>query len=133
MPIRPENRGRYPADWPEISAAIKWGRAEGRCECRGLCGRPSGHLASDSRCRNWHGWPIWDNPGRLVVLTTAHLNHTPEDCRPENLRALCQGCHLHYDLDHHRETRQRVHTAALEALMYPLFHLNHPTNTENRP
>ena len=24
------------------------------------------------------------------MLTTAHLNHTPEDCAPDNLRAMCQ-------------------------------------------
>jgi len=31
------------------------------------------------------------------VLTVAHLNHYPPDCRPENLLALCQTCHLRYD------------------------------------
>lgn len=40
-----------------------------------------------------------------MVLTTAHLNHRPEDCAPENLRGMCQGCHLWYDRDHHAETR----------------------------
>jgi hypothetical protein len=47
--------------------------------------------------------------GRLrqiyVVLTIAHLNHTPGDDRPENLKALCQWCHLNYDKLHHKETR----------------------------
>lgn len=38
MPIRPENRERYPADWKAISAAIK-ARAGNRCECEGECGR----------------------------------------------------------------------------------------------
>lgn len=41
-----------------------------------------------------------------VVLTIAHLNHTPEDCRPENLRALCQRCHNRYDAKHRAETRK---------------------------
>ena len=36
-----------------------------------------------------------------VVLTIAHLNHTPEDNRDENLRAMCQRCHLKYDAAHH--------------------------------
>ncbi len=40
-----------------------------------------------------------------VVLTIAHLNHKPGDDRPENLRAFCQWCHLHYDRHHHRDTR----------------------------
>jgi len=28
-----------------------------------------------------------------IVLTVAHLNHDPLDCREENLRTLCQACH----------------------------------------
>jgi 5-methylcytosine-specific restriction endonuclease McrA len=39
------------------------------------------------------------------VLTIAHLDHTPENNEPENLRAMCQGCHLHYDREHHAQTR----------------------------
>ena len=41
------------------------------------------------------------------VLTVAHLNHTPGDDRDENLKALCQWCHLHYDAEHHKESRCR--------------------------
>ena len=33
----------------------------------------------------------------LIVLTVAHLNHEPEDCREENLAALCQRCHNRHD------------------------------------
>ena len=100
MPIRPENKKRYPVDWDVISRRIKFVRAEGRCECEGECGRET-HIG---RCPNRHGLPAYGT-GSLVVLTTAHLNHTPEDCRDENLKAMCQGCHLHYDRDHHAATR----------------------------
>jgi hypothetical protein len=52
------------------------------------------------------------------VLTVAHLDHTPENVHPANLRAMCQGCHLRYDRDHHAETRSatrtRIRTAAGE-------------------
>ena len=78
----------------------------GRCECRGECGRGTHHGPTSelSRCPNRHGQR--DYTGRsTVVLTTAHLNHRPEDCAPENLRGMCQGCHLWYDRDHHAETR----------------------------
>jgi hypothetical protein len=55
-----------------------------------------------------------------VVLTVAHLNHTPEDCRDENLAALCQRCHLGYDMRTHvrnaRETRERRRAAAQPSL-----------------
>lgn len=40
-----------------------------------------------------------------VVLTIAHLNHTPGDDRDDNLKALCQWCHLNYDKLHHKQTR----------------------------
>ena len=63
-----------------------------RCE---FCGREN-HSIVD----NGHGKMI------KVVLTIAHLNHTPEDCRPENLRALCQRCHNRYDAKHRAETRK---------------------------
>lgn len=119
MPILPENRGRYPADWKAISEAIKE-RAGWRCECTGECGRPYLHLDVDERCRNRHGQPAYGT-GSKVVLTTAHLNHTPEDCDPGNLKAMCQGCHLHYDRDHHAETAAATRRAQLEAAMEPLF------------
>jgi hypothetical protein len=40
-----------------------------------------------------------------IVLTIAHLNHTPGDDRDENLMVLCSWCHLNYDKLHHAETR----------------------------
>jgi hypothetical protein len=40
-----------------------------------------------------------------TVLTIAHLNHVAGDDRDENLKALCQWCHLNYDKLHHKETR----------------------------
>lgn len=97
-PIRPEQRLRYPPNWTEISLWVKR-RAGWRCECLGQCGR--GH---DSRCTAVHGGPSVVS-GKPVVLTTAHLDHTPENCRPANLRAMCQACHLAYDRGHHAETR----------------------------
>ncbi len=98
-PIRPENRNRYPTNWQQIShdrkAAAGW-----RCECLGECGRGT----HDGRCPNVHGQPAYGT-GSKVVLTTAHLDHTPENCGDDNLRAMCQGCHLHYDRGHHAQTR----------------------------
>jgi hypothetical protein len=102
MPIRPENRDRYPADWKKISQRIRFERAEGRCECTGECGRDT----HNGRCSNIHGQFAYGT-GSKVVLTVAHLDH--------NLRAMCQGCHLHYDREHHRETAARTRRAAVEA------------------
>lgn len=103
MPIRPENRHRYPKDWPQISRDIRFIRAGGQCECEGECGRGT----HSGRCPNRHHGRAYGT-GSRVILTVAHLNHTPEDCRPENLRAMCQACHLHYDKDHHAETAAKT-------------------------
>lgn len=102
MPIRPENKDRYPEDWDAISAAIRQ-RAGNRCECEGECGRGT----HDGRCPNRQGQPAYGT-GSTVVLTTAHLDHTPENCDDDNLKSMCQGCHLHYDRKHHAETRRRT-------------------------
>lgn len=111
MPIRLENRDRYPENWPEISAWVRFERAQSRCECEGECGRGT----HGGRCPNRHGQPAYGTRS-TVVLTTAHLDHTQENCDPDNLKALCQGCHLHYDRDHHRETRAQTKAAALAAV-----------------
>lgn len=101
-PIRPENRGRYPDEWPAISAHIRHIRAEDRCECDGRCGHDH-----NGRCtaRNYQPHPV---TGSKVILTVAHLNHTPEDCDDENLMAMCQRCHLAYD--RHIHTANARHT-----------------------
>lgn len=52
--------------------------------------------------------------GAVVVLTVAHLNHTPEDCRDENLAALCQKCHNSYDAPTRR--RGRLERAGVQEL-----------------
>ena len=103
-PIRPENRGRYPVEWPTISLRIRKERAQDRCECDGRCGRPAHHLDLDGRCMNRNGTRAVGT-GSIVVLTVAHLDHTPENCADDNLAAMCQGCHLHYDREHHAQTR----------------------------
>lgn len=101
MPIKPENRARYPKDWKAISLAARE-RANNRCE---FCDVGNGEFV--------------ERPGeRLVriVLTVAHLDHRPENCDAANLRALCQRCHLRYDHEHHmanaRATRRNRKAAA---------------------
>lgn len=103
MPIRPENRGRYPKDWKAISARIRFERADGRCECTGHCGTDH-----SGRCEARHGerHPV---TGAYVVLTTMHLDHEPENCADENLLAGCQRCHNRYDGAKRRAgTRERA-------------------------
>lgn len=112
-PIRPENRARYPRDWKQIRAQILL-RAGNRCECLGECGL---HRTNPGprRCEERHDQPAeWANGN--VVLTIAHLNHTPEDNRPENLKAMCQRCHLRYDGPHHAQSRRDNHDRAVGQL-----------------
>jgi hypothetical protein len=101
MPIRPENRQRYPANWhTEVRPSIL-ARA-GQC-CEGIPAYP------DCRAANHQPHPV---TGARVVLTVAHLNHQPEDNRASNLRALCQRCHNTYDAAHRRVTRQQTRRQA---------------------
>ena len=94
MPIKPENRGRYPKDWKAISHRIRFERAGGVCEFE----------QDGVRCEAVHGknHPL---TGSKVVLTTAHLDHTPENCGDDNLKAGCQLHHNRYDREHRAETR----------------------------
>lgn len=89
------------------------------------------------RCsaRNGHQHPITNS---LVVLTVAHLDHTPENCTEDNLLAMCQRCHLTYDAAHHAQTRRNTKRAELEAIgqltlweeMWPPATMSSPTSTE---
>lgn len=102
---------RYPPNWSVISEYIRFFRASGRCE-----GSPT-----YPNCRAEH-LQLHPVTGSRVILTTAHLGidwpdgtpgdkHNKWDCRPQNLRAWCQRCHLNYDLADHvahaTQTRRR--------------------------
>jgi hypothetical protein len=89
MPIRPENKSRYPKDWPAISKRIRFERALNRCE---VCG-----------AENYQPHPV---TGSKVILTTAHLDHMPENCDDDNLKAMCQRCHLSYDAAERKRRRE---------------------------
>ena len=98
MPILPENRKRYPTYWKALSRVIRFARAGRRCEwpdCDAVDGAP--HPATGAR----------------VILTVAHLDHQPENCRLTNLLALCQRCHNRYDAAHRGRTRQQRRVAGL--------------------
>lgn len=125
----PFQRERYPENWfTEIRPAIM----ERAGERRG----PSGAIIQEARCE-WCGvrnhsqvWREHKQGYTVIVLTIAHLGialpdgsagdkHNKMDCRPENLAALCQACHLREDLDDHirhaAETRARKKRAQARA------------------
>jgi hypothetical protein len=136
MPIKPENRSRYPANWNEIRAAIL-ARAGDCCEqCKVPNGkriaRGDGPFAGTFQTDDAEVYDAetGESIARVrmseyqvknmvtIVLTIAHLDHQPENCDPSNLRALCQMHHLRHDAAHHAETaratrRERLAVADL--------------------
>ena len=142
MPIRASERARYPANWPLLSRAAR-ARAGDVCQ---RCGVPNGALIRRAVTRD--GVPVWRlrdesayvdsrsaDDGSVVadsvpdvldlsapirvILTVAHLDHTPENCHAVNLRAWCQRCHNRYDGAHRRAgvlSRSRAALAVRELL-----------------
>jgi hypothetical protein len=102
MPIKPENKALYPDNWKQISERIRFERAGNKCE---WCG-----------AENYKPHPI---TGSKVTLTVAHLDHNPQNCEDENLRALCNKCHIGYDAKHHAKnaakTRRKKRVQAMIA------------------
>lgn len=111
MPIK--DKSLYPADWAEISRRTR-DLAGGHCEECGIKNHLRGYRTSDggfmSVPDNMSGY-VGDSKIIRIVLTVAHLDHNPANCAQQNLRALCQRCHLRYDrFEHGRnaaETRRR--------------------------
>jgi len=120
MPIRPENKLRYPKDWKAISERIRFTRANNRCECTGECGadhsteRYNIEYGKKPRIRcsafNYSEHPI---TGSRVILTVAHLNHEIENCDDNNLKAMCQRCHNKMDAPMRRKgIKERLYAAS---------------------
>lgn len=128
----PMDRSRYPDNWEDVSLAIRE-RAGWCCE---WCGVENEAVGARDRFGDWHseaeieglnsdvGFSLFGDFPKIIkiVLTVAHLGvekphnrpgdkHDKMDCRPENLAALCQRCHLNFDREDHirhaHETRRR--------------------------
>lgn len=135
MPIKPENRSRYPKDWPAIRAAILQ-RAGYRCEwpgCKALHHQVGywldGKFIPMSRALRDAGFKAGNVVAcadgselklLMIVLTIAHLDHTPENCAPENLAAWCQRHHLAYDHQHHITNAYMTRKARANTMELPL-------------
>lgn len=138
MPIRAENKARYPKDWKAISLRIRE-RAGQRCE---KCHAPNGELILREQSEDYAFEPTYtDDTGMIfsaedgremgfqlpqdakgkwvcVVLTVAHIDHQPENCADDNLKAWCQRCHNIYDMPMRKagiakRARQRLAAADL--------------------
>lgn len=119
MPVKPENRARYPKDWKQIVERVRE-RSGDACEGSPAfpeCRVPNGAVGYrvDSRwvqlgesidAAGMASDAAMDDGFKVIsiVLTTGHLDHTPENCDLSNLKHWCQRCHLVYDAKHHAET-----------------------------
>lgn len=91
MPI---NYKDYHPKWKLIVRLIRK-RSGNKCE-----GSPK---YPDCEAENNRPHPI---TGSKVVLTTAHLDRIKTNNRFDNLRHLCQRCHLAHDLQQHLNNRK---------------------------
>lgn len=139
MPIKTENKCRYPQNWSEIREKIL-ARAKHCCEqCKvknkTRIARGDGQYANTYQTVNADVFcaDTGKHLGKVrmsdyivknmvdIVLTIAHLDHQPENCDPSNLKALCQRCHLRYDAQHHAENAKatRRNRKAIHDLFEP--------------
>lgn len=106
MPIRPENRARYPKTWKAMVAQAR-ARSGDRCECLGQCGLDHG-----GRCDAENHKPH-PKTGSNVVLTLAHEHGVAlEETSIERMFHACQQCHNRYDAPMRRQGIQERARAA---------------------
>ncbi|QFP94853.1 HNH endonuclease [Mycobacterium phage Marshawn] len=74
-----------------LDDAIRFDRADGRCECGGQCGR-SHVFGMIDRCGNVHGRPAVHGADKVVSLTVRTLDGNDRNRDPRNLLAMCQAC-----------------------------------------
>ena len=127
MPI---NYKDYPKNWKtEIRPAILQ-RANNCCEVCGVPNYTYGYRQKDGKFIAWteienalemHGYDYFDdelkhhikkdmtaNKGTTIVLTIAHLDHDKHnhEVSLDRLKAMCQRCHLLYDMESHVANRK---------------------------
>jgi len=101
---------RYPANWKTVIRPAIMKRAGNRCEFCGVENGATGYRDKQGVFHRLDGMELEvaaleRTKTTTIVLTVAHLNHDVTDNRPENLKALCQKCHLTLDAEQHRQTR----------------------------
>ena len=115
----PRPKPIYPANWKAFSHYIRYTRAQGRCECYGLCGLHRTH-PGPRRCVERNHEPAQWAKGR-VVLTVAHLCTCDPPCiEPQHVKALCNRCHLRVDVDLHQRHAAETRHKQWAALHPPL-------------
>lgn len=103
---------KYPKNWKELRAVVLK-RANNKCEFCGVENYATGVREEDGTFRKIEGMELEaaDLDGERViqiVLTVAHLDHDEEnhDVKLGRLAALCQRCHLLYDINEKKRRRK---------------------------
>lgn len=108
----PCDYSKYPSNWKsEIRPRIL--EREGNC-CK-FCGAENGRIGwrdasgvfnelEQSFAGDVYAEDLKDMGYKIIkiVLTVAHLDHDTTNNTDDNLAALCQRCHLRYDIEHHK-------------------------------
>ena len=157
MPIRPDQKARYPKNWKAIVAA-RHVAAGGQCEYVSLDGvrctakhhvwgywadedtgfRAEDYTDSQAIARTWsQEFSTRERKYVWIVLTVAHiLNDDPADVRPENLQIRCQRHHNRHDAksraQHAVITRRKQQTAAVLAAGQQELHILHAWEWDDR-
>jgi 5-methylcytosine-specific restriction endonuclease McrA len=107
MPIKPENKKRYPADWKAIALQVK-ADANWTCQrCGRPCKRPDQGWDEFKEAIALTEWRHGIHKKARFILTVAHWpDHNPENCDRSNLHTWCSVCHLRMD------SKQHVYNAA---------------------
>lgn len=112
---------KYPKDWKERRERILK-RAKNKCEFCGLKNYIKGYRFPDgsfltkeqAKRKYMYEVDIFADGGReiKIILTIAHLDHDEEnhEVKDERLKALCQRCHLTYDVEE-KKRRLKSHKA----------------------
>ncbi len=106
---------KYPRNWKQLSQRVR-DEAKQCCEFCGVQNREwilrhgegmaDWRYCSEGEVNDWTllGKGEWDNKRFhpvQIILTVAHLDHDTTNNDRANLKALCQKCHLNYDLKQH--------------------------------
>lgn len=126
----PVDYSKYPKNWrSEIRPSIL-ARAKNKCEECGIDNYAEGWRDKEGNFITWkeiedalenNGYDYFEHELRhhlgkdwefkkkatKIVLTISHQDHDIKNNDPENLKALCQRCHLRHDREHHAETRRK--------------------------
>lgn len=108
----PCNYQNYSPLWKSVIRPDILQRANNCCEVCGVKNYVTGYRYKDGTFIVSEGiqqdidYILDDNKIIKIILTIAHLDHDINNNDYANLKAMCQRCHLRYDIEHHKETKR---------------------------